>query len=210
MDEASDVELEMHVEVDLHALESYEDDLDLQDNNDDENNNDLMKDKFLSRDGRLWNPNCIGQRRKLRHNVFTVKKTGPTAETKDLNEYDTFKLIMSSEIVALIQRETNRKASKMMRPTTFTCDEIYAFIGLNCFAGAIKSDNENYKDLWIKEAHPVVLLCIFRPSPPNTELRYGGLTIQSHTIHSKDNCTPGCLLPGCVTWDRGSESLGTL
>lgn len=86
VDEASDVELEMHVEVDLHALESDEDDLDLQDNNDDENNNDLMKDKFLSRDGRLWNPNCIGQRRKLRHNVFTVKKTGPTAETKDLNE----------------------------------------------------------------------------------------------------------------------------
>lgn len=81
----------------------------------------------------------------------------------DINESDTFKLIMSTGIVCLIQRETNRKASNLKKPTTFTTYEIYAFIGIIFFAGAIKSNNENYKDLdnvvnlngwWAEQLHP--------------------------------------------------------
>lgn len=74
LDDASDVDDERHVEVDPHALE-YEDedeDSDTEDIFGDENNNETVMETFLSRDGRRWNPNSIGQRRKLRHNVFIV------------------------------------------------------------------------------------------------------------------------------------------
>lgn len=60
-----------------------------------------MRSTLISRDGRQWNPNVIGPRRKLRHNVFKIKQTGPTSATKRLSVIETFKLILSPQIIAL-------------------------------------------------------------------------------------------------------------
>lgn len=61
---------------------------------------------------------------------------------------------MSEDIVQIILWESNRYAANHGVPF-FKKEEIYAYFGLLLFAGAAKSHDENYYDLWADHAHPI-------------------------------------------------------
>lgn len=146
IDEASDVEEHGNIELDANLFE-------ISDEEDDQADEDC--EKFVSRDGTQWQENPPVHRKKLSHNIMTARNTGPTPATKSLEVCETFKLLISDEIISIIVRESNRKAQFDNDPDKFTAAEIYAFIGLMLHAGASRSNRENLKDLWQRNAHPI-------------------------------------------------------
>lgn len=115
---------------------------------------------ICARDGSTWTKTAPKSRRLLEHNILRVKKHGPTNVTKKCDTIkEVFQLLITDDMLHVILRETNRKAGKIIANFTsadeFTIEELRAFIGLCLYAGAIRSNRENIKDLWEITAHPI-------------------------------------------------------
>lgn len=176
--EESDRESQLHIEE-----ESESDSDESIDDDPPQINHEVLKGK----DGTPWNSTPFPQHQTSSRNI--LRQSGGTANfTKNLNEKETFKSIMSPEICNIILRETNRKASKIVQdynnqlvqkyPVTsqrppekkyvpFVDYELDAFFGILIILGVHRSNKEFLHDLWKTDAIPLV-----RASMPRERFKF--------------------------------------
>lgn len=113
--------------------------------------------KYVPRDNKTWNVDPPVHRKILKHNVYTITKSGPTKCTKNLDVHEVFQQLITEDMVYIIVRESNRKGYQLHINNfiPFTKNEIYAFIGIVLYAGVTRSNRENITELWAQESHPI-------------------------------------------------------
>lgn len=137
------------------------------DNQDDPTNSSDSTEKYVARDGTVWQKNSSTSHQTRSFNVVR-NRCGPARITEMMSKSHTFKCYMSEVIVDIIVRHTNKKvnatyaAYNEQNPTKpqlkwkdVTVPEMYAFIGLLIMTGANHSNNDNTKDLWAITSYPL-------------------------------------------------------
>lgn len=123
---------------------------------------------FVSKDQTKWSqtPTSI-QRQTSAHNIVR-QRCGPHRSTETLSVSATFKCFVTNEMVDIIMRHTNKKATSVYEkynqknPTKkqlvwkdVTPRELYAFLGILIMSGANNSNTDHTTDMWKATAHPL-------------------------------------------------------
>lgn len=154
---------EAEVDEDNDEDENDEDEID----EDDTEAIDLRALEYVARDGTVWRTEPRHARQTRQHNILR-QRSGPARSTATLSILNTFKLLMSPDMVNLIIRYTNQKAENTYSqyneshpetpPKTWkavTMSEMYAFIGVLIMTGSNRSNGETVTDLWSVENCPL-------------------------------------------------------
>lgn len=115
---------------------------------------------FQAKDDTIWSSQPIPYRKMLSHNIRRSVFSGPTRKTEGLNIMQTFKQLISFEIIDIIIRETNRKARQIFEDAhkknpagkqrewkPVTTSEFDAFLGIIILAGVSRSNSVHATDL---------------------------------------------------------------
>lgn len=124
-------------------------------------------DYMTARDGTQWQRTPRSCQQVRSHNIFR-DRCGPARITENMTPLQCFKSYLTVEMVDIIVRHTNRKAHatynayneenpnrRQLKWKDTTINEIYAFIGMVLMAGTNHSNDENARDLWTSQAHPI-------------------------------------------------------
>ena len=121
---------------------------------------------FIAKDNTVWQKNPPSQHQTAIHNIVR-QRAGPHRSTDTLTISDTFKKIFPIEIINIIVRHTNKKASVMYEEynaqnrgktltwTAVTSSEMYAFLGVLICAVANNSNTDHTTDMWKASSYPL-------------------------------------------------------
>lgn len=121
---------------------------------------------YIAKDKTVWNKNPDTENRTGVRNILR-QVSGPHRSTEMLSIAETFKKFFTPDMISLMIRYTNIKASQVFavhnnlhpekrhewKPVTE--QEMYAFVGLLLFAGVTSSNGDDLKDLWKPNSHPI-------------------------------------------------------
>lgn len=122
--------------------------------------------EYIAKDKTVWSKTPPDVHQAASHNVVR-QRSGPARSTETLSIVDTFKKIVTVEMVDLIVRYTNQKAKQVYdtynatnpestrswRPVT--TQEIYAFMGVLIAAGVNNSNNDHTSEMWKSTSYPL-------------------------------------------------------
>lgn len=122
--------------------------------------------EYIAKDKTVWKKTPPEVRQTASHNVLR-QKSGPAKSTETLSVGDTFKKIITVEMIDQIIRHTNQKAKKVFddfnaankdparswRPVSTS--EMYAFIGVLICSGANNSNTDHASDMWKSTSYPL-------------------------------------------------------
>ena len=144
--------------------ESKEDDED--DTNTEGEDSNASQNVLAAKDGTIWNKEPPFHHQTPSYNIIR-ERNGPHRSTQMLSIRDTFNVIFSNEIVDIIVRHTNRKATAVYEkfnsdnPTkwktwkSLTTEQLSAFIGILITAGVNNSNVDHIYDMWKSTSYPL-------------------------------------------------------
>lgn len=121
----------------------------------------------MAKDGTVWSRTPPSQHQAAVRNIAR-QRSGPHRSTETLSICDTFKKIVTSEMIDIIVRYTNKKATAVYKNYNEThparkqavwkylisC-ELYAFFGILIAAGANNSNTDHTTDMWKTTSYPL-------------------------------------------------------
>lgn len=121
----------------------------------------------MAKDGTIWSQTPPSQHQAAVRNIVR-QKSGPHRSTETLSICDTFKKIVTSEMIDIIVRCTNKKATAVYKNYNETHParkqavwkyliprELYAFFGILIAAGANNSNTDHTTDMWKTTSYPL-------------------------------------------------------
>ncbi|XP_071052904.1 uncharacterized protein [Onthophagus taurus] len=121
---------------------------------------------YIAKDKTVWSKTPPQVRQTPSHNVLR-QRSGPHRSTERLSVRDTFKTIITVEMVDLIVCYTNNKATKVYNnyngnnPDSqrlwkpITIQEMYAFIGVLISSGVNNSNVDHTSEMWKSTSYPL-------------------------------------------------------
>lgn len=166
--DASDVEEDAHVEINVDTDED-DDDEELLFHEEGEDQPRVVDDLtyFYSKNGIKWDKDPPASSRIRAHNIFNSGRQKPGPVNNSHDPLTIFRSLITEDMAYIIMRETNRKANKetsawnLDNPTNkkewspLTLKEFDAFVAIVIYAGLSKSNSEPCKELWDKTRDPL-------------------------------------------------------
>ena len=122
---------------------------------------------FIAKDKTVWSKLPLSQHQVAVRNVVR-QRTGTHKTTETLSISETFKKIMSNEMIDIIVRCTNKKASAVIEDynrnnpekepriwRNISTQEFYAFLSVLICAGANNSNTDHVNEMWKSSSFPL-------------------------------------------------------
>lgn len=122
---------------------------------------------FIAKDKTIWSKTSPIQHQIPTHNILR-QRSGPHRSTETLSISETFKRVFTAEMVDLIVRHTNKKAStvyeiyneknptkKQLIWTNLILQEFYAFLRILIMSGTNNSNTVHSLEMWKSTSYPL-------------------------------------------------------